>query len=78
MSQKVAALPEVDQFKVKGKELVALALAIVARDDEKGSWTWTSILTVRRRAVVLLECAISFMESCLRVREQGNGGDVGV
>jgi len=74
MPQKCSAQSEVEQFKVKGKELIALALSIVARHDGRESLPRSSIFTVRRRAIVLLEGAISFVEIFLRLQDCGNGG----
>lgn len=76
MPQKVSALSEVDQFKAKGRELVALAIAIVASYDEGESLPRSSIFAVRRRAIVLLEAAISFVEVFLRIPTHDHGGDM--
>lgn len=77
MPQKVSVLPDVDQFKAKGRELVALAITIVASGDERESLPRSSILALRRRAIVLLEGAISFVEIFLRFQENEQGGDGG-
>lgn len=74
MPQRDSAMPDVDQFKTKGRELVALAISLVAHHDEKETLPRSSIFTIRRRAIVLLESAIAFVEFFLRLHDNGNGG----
>ena len=74
MPQKCSAQSEVEQFKVKGKELIALALSILAKHDEREALPRSSISTIRRRAIVLLEGSVSFVEVFLRLQDCDNGG----
>jgi hypothetical protein len=69
-----SVLPEVEQFKMKGRELLALALAIVAHYDERELLPRSPILKVRHRAIILLEGSISFVEFFLRLQDSSNGG----
>jgi hypothetical protein len=63
---------DVEQFRLKGRELVALAISLAACHD-KMSAPRSPIFTIRRRAIVLLEGAISFVEFFLRLRNGGDG-----
>lgn len=74
MPQKDGTLSEIEQFKVKGRELVALAISIVANDDFKEPLPRSSVFAIRRRAIVLLEGAIAFVEAFLRLQDCANGG----
>lgn len=74
MPQNDSVLSEVEQFKVKGRELVALAISIVASYDEIEALPRAKLFTVRRRAIVLLEEAISFVEGLLGLWTHEDGG----
>jgi len=74
MPRNDSVLPGVEQFEMKGRELIALAVAIMAKYDESEAWPPPTILTVRRRAIVLLEGAISFVEAFLQLCDRNNGG----
>jgi len=74
MPRRGRELPELEQFKAKGKELVSLAIAIVAKDDENETMPRPPIFTVRHRAIVLLEGAISFVDYFLRLPDHGKEG----
>lgn len=67
----------IEMFKMKGRELVALAIAIVANYDDREAFPRSPFFAVRHRAIVLLEGAISFVELFLRVRNYDESLDVG-
>lgn len=74
MTKKDPVLPEVEQFKTKGKELLALALAIAAHYDDRVLLPRSPLLKVRHKAIVLLEGSISFVALFLRLQKSNKGG----
>lgn len=74
MPRKCSAQLEIEQFKIKGRELITLAISIVAGYDEKETLPRASAFTLRHRAIILLEGAISFVEILLRLKDCGDGG----